>query len=227
MKHHTTRILHACEKNNWNILQPKTARTLILGSFNPYNSKLKDHTDFYYGRIPKGGGGNRLWSIIGKIKYQNPHHFRENLENKIKELNVSGFMFLDLIKSIEFDCQNENVLIDYVEKKVLKNFGDNDIWKTKTKYLNEKIKLTRNYNKEIIDVLNNSSSIDTVLNTMGKTRGDLNFNLRDSNWVNFKNEITEICDSKNIRIIEDSVSPAPQGKSEKDLIHWVKKYILN
>ena len=92
---------------------------------------------------------------------------------------------------------------------------------------NEKIKLTRNYNKEIIDVLNNSSSIDTVLNTMGKTRGDLNFNLRDSNWVNFKNEITEICDSKNIRIIEDSVSPAPQGKSEKDLIHWVKKYILN
>ena len=87
--------------------------------------------------------------------------------------------------------------------------------------------MTRNYNKEIIDVLNNSSSIDTVLNTMGKTRGDLNFNLRDSNWVNFKNEITEICDSKNIRIIEDSVSPAPQGKSEKDLIHWVKKYILN
>ena len=56
---------------------------------------------------------------------------------------------------------------------------------------------------------------------MGKTRGDLNFNLRDSNWVNFKNEITEICDSKNIRIIEDSVNHAPQGKSEKDLINWV------
>ena len=218
------KLEHANKKLNWDKYHIDDPKTLILGSFNPYNPKLKSQTDFYYGRTR-----NRFWSTIGILKYENQNYFRNSLKKKVNELQSSKFILMDLIESIEFECDNESYLQKYINDKVLKNFGDNDIWVTK-KRTNPKIYLSRIYNQKIIQFLNENNSVSRIVSTLGQNKGDLNsFNKTDENWNEFKRSLIHVSKLKNIELVSESVSPSPrqntQGNQEK-LESWVKKYIL-
>ncbi|QII43820.1 hypothetical protein [Flagellimonas oceani] len=219
-------VHHLSEIFDWDSKQPKEPRTLILGSFNPYNPTDENPTDFYYSRLPKRGSGNRFWTTIGKLKYNNPKYFRENLERRFEELVESEFMFLDLIKSIVFKSEDEMILDQFLNKKVYGNFGDNDIWTTKTKYESIPINIKRNYNEKVLETLSNSKSIKKVINTLGGENGNLEFNKREKEWSEFKNQLFQICESREIELVLESVSPSPQGGSSEKLEKWVNNHIL-
>ena len=185
-------IKHISKVKDWDSKQPKDAKTLILGSFNPYNPNQEEQTDFYYGRIPKRGRGNRLWSTIGKLKYNNENYFKRNLENKLKELKMSSFIFLDLIDSIEFNSDDKKILDNYIERKVLSEFGDTAIWRNKI----DGLILSRKYNYQIIDFLKKNTTIKKIVTTLGnncmsnlglrkKDNGKYT-QKRDNNWINYR-----------------------------------------
>ncbi|WP_405411672.1 hypothetical protein [Maribacter sp. Asnod1-A12] len=219
-------VTHISEVFNWDSKQPKQPQTLILGSFNPFNPKDKTPTDFYYSRIPKRGRGNRFWTSIGKLKYDNTKYFKDNPGSRFQELEETGFMFLDLIKSIEFSSEDEHVLNQFLEKKVFGNFGDNDILRSKLSYESHIINIKRNYNEKILKILSSTKSIKKVINTLGSTNGNLGFNVREKEWTEFKSELFQICNSKNIELILESVSPSPQGGSDEELEKWMCDNVL-
>ena len=155
-------VKHLCYEKGWNDIKPKSPITLIIGSFNPFIPNNNFLPDYYYGRIPTRGPGNRLWSTIGKLKYNNKDFFKNNLINKVNELEKSNFQFLDLISKVEFICENKIVLDDYIFNKVYKNFGDDILWKSKTKHQGKLIRVKRTYNTNIIDFLIKNNSIKTL-----------------------------------------------------------------
>tara|TARA_B110001450_G_C17603696_1_gene474119 strand:+ start:250 stop:930 length:681 start_codon:yes stop_codon:yes gene_type:complete len=220
-----TVVKHLCYKKGWNDIKPKNPITLIIGSFNPYIPTNKFLPDYYYGRIPTRGPGNRLWSTIGKLKYDNKDYFKNHFNNKINELEKSNFYFLDLITKVEFTCENKILLNKYISEKVFKNFGDDILWNSRTKYQGQLIKINRTYNTNIIKFLSNYNSVKTVINTLGSTRGNFDFNKNDLDWIKFKNNLFEICSKKGIEIILKSVSPSPLGGSNEEFEDWFKRYI--
>jgi hypothetical protein len=218
-------VKHLCYEKGWDDIKPENPITLIIGSFNPYIPNNNFLPDYYYGRIPTRGPGNRLWSTIGKLKYDNKDYFKNNFNNKIKELEKSNFYFHDLISEVEFVCENKIVLNKYISEKVYKNFGDDILWTSRTKYQGELIKINRTYNTDIIKFLSKYDSIKTVINTLGSTRGTLDFNQNDLDWIEYKTNLFEICSKKGIDIIFKSVSPSPLGGSNEEFENWFKKYI--
>ena len=61
-------INHSTIEHKWETIENFTiAKTLILGSFNPFNPN-GDNTDFYYGRCT-----NYFWKTIAEIKNMNPN----------------------------------------------------------------------------------------------------------------------------------------------------------
>mgnify|MGYP001429460134 CR=1 FL=1 len=155
-------VKHLCYEKGWDDIKPNNPITLIIGSFNPFIPNNNFLPDYYYGRIPTRGPGNRLWSTIGKLKYNNKDFFKNNLINKVNELEKSNFQFLDLISKVEFICENKIVLDDYIFNKVYKNFGDDILWKSKTKHQGKLIRVKRTYNTNIIDFLIKNNSIKTL-----------------------------------------------------------------
>ena len=215
-------IEHLNNISKWDNLQINNPKTLVIGSFNPYNPNLKSQTEFYYGR-----NQNRFWSTIGNLKYNNKDYFKFSLEKKIKELQLSKFILMDLIESIEFKCDSENILEKYINNKVFENFGDSDIWVSK-KRTNPQINLRRNYNQKIIQFLSKNNTVSRIVNTLRKNKGDLNsFNKREKNWNEFTKSLFDISKQKNIEIVNESVSPSPLGCSQKKLDSWVESFILS
>ena len=194
-------VKHLCYEKGWDDIKPNNPITLIIGSFNPFIPNNNFLPDYYYGRIPTRGPGNRLWSTIGKLKYNNKDFFKNNLINKVNELEKSNFQFLDLISKVEFICENKIVLDDYIFNKVYKNFGDDILWKSKTKHQGKLIRVKRTYNTNIINFLIKNNSIKTVINTLGSVRGNFDFNNNDLEWIQFKKNLFEICSKNKINII--------------------------
>ncbi len=218
-------VKHLCYEKGWNDIKPKSPITLIIGSFNPFIPNNNFLPDYYYGRIPIRGPGNSLWSTIGKLKYNNKDYFKNNFINKINELEKSNFYFHDLISKVEFTCENKIVLDDYISKKVYKNFGDDILWKSKTKHQGKLIRVKRTYNTNIIDFLIKNNSIKTVINTLGSVRGNFDFNNNDLEWIQFKKNLFDICSKNKINIVLKSVSPSPLGGSKEEFEDWFKNYI--
>ena len=223
-------VCHLCKENGWDCdsKQPKQPKILVLGSFNPYNPDDDSPTDFYYSRIPKRGSGNRFWPTIGKLKYNNPKYFRENPERRFEELVESEFMFLDLIKSIEFTSEDGMILNQFLKKKIYKNFSDSNIWTTKTYYESIPITIKRNYNEKVLETLSNLKSIKKVINTLGSVRGNLGFNSREKEWSDFKNQLFQICNSRDdIDLVLQSVSPSQRSRVMiEELEKWMNNHIL-
>jgi len=218
-------VKHLCYEKGWDDIKPKNPITLIIGSFNPFIPNNNSLPDYYYGRIPTRGPGNRLWSTIGKLKYNNKDYFKNNFKNKVNELEKSNICFHDLILKVEFTCESKIVLDDYISKIVYKNFGDDILWKSRTKYQGELIRVKRTYNNNIINFLKKNNSVKTVINTLGSFRGSFDFNNNDLEWVQFKKNLFEICSNNEINIILKSVSPSPLGGSKEEFEDWLKKYI--
>ena len=168
---------------------------------------------------------NDLESLLKKL--EGIRYFKFSLEKKIKELQLSKFILMDLIESIEFKCDSENILEKYINNKVFENFGDSDIWVSK-KRTNPQINLRRNYNQKIIQFLSKNNTVSRIVNTLGKNKGDLNsFNKREKNWNEFTKSLFDISKQKNIEIVNESVSPSPLGCSQKKLDSWVESFILS
>ena len=99
-------IKHQSIVNNWiNPDEMKDFKTLILGSFNPFNPNIIQNTDYYYGRCT-----NHFWKSIARNLNINENYFCGNLERKIELMNKYKFCFLDIIDSLEIKCNHEIIL---------------------------------------------------------------------------------------------------------------------
>jgi G:T/U-mismatch repair DNA glycosylase len=209
------------------IINPKT---LVLGSFNPYESKTKS-VDYYYGRTK-----NHFWRTIANIIKKDEEYFFDKLNGfkRKKEIMQNRFCCLDVIDSIDFKAENDSTLDNYLKNEIFSNYLDQKIWSSKTKYKKQdSIQIIRKYNQSIIDFLNKSNSIEIVIHTMGVNRiskdsaNPKEAKLMDSGFNGFIKKIKTICEQKNIDFVLDSYSPSDYAvktvKTKKDdLNHWLK-----
>jgi len=229
-----TDIRHQALALNWakkvDIANP---RTLVLGSFNPYNPRGLC-LDYYYGRET-----NFFWRTIANIIGQDEEYFfdkGDGLNRKISVMN-SRFCCLDVINEIEFSCEDDNCLEKYLQEKIYKKFSDQNIWVSNTGFLADMISLKRTYNYSIIDAIKKSTSIKKVIHTMGINRIK-NKNLiypddRHPNEISFRKfigEIIETCEQKNIEFVYDSLSPSGwavnNGSTDKgSLKEWLENHL--
>ncbi len=205
-------------------------RTLVLGSFNPYESKKKS-VDYYYGRSK-----NHFWRTISNIIGQNDEYFFDKVEgiNRKKLIMQNRFCCLDVIDSIDFKSESESVLDDYIKNEIFSNYLDQKIWTGNTNYKKrDSIQIVRKYNQSIIEFLKSTNSIERVIHTMGRNRitkdsaNPKEAKHKDNGFSGFIKNIKKICTEKNIFFVLDSLSPSDyavkNGKTKKeDLKVWLK-----
>jgi hypothetical protein len=203
-------VTHQSLMQNWltpaQIVNP---RTLVLGSFNPYfeNGQV---VDYFYGR-----SSNYFWKTIAHIVgHENEDYFLNNAQRKLEVMN-NHFCCLDVIDSIEFTSENELLVNEYIDAKVKANFLDQSIFISKSKFGNRgNILLKRTYNQSIVNLLENSESIEKVIHTMGNSRIDAQLtNPREripgiQGFEGFINRIKTTCSNRDIQFINQSYSPS-------------------
>lgn len=162
-------VQHLAIENNWlgpeNIENPKT---LVLGSFNPFNPNINRNTDYYYGRST-----NHFWKSIARNLNLHEDFFCNNRERKIEIMNKYQFCFYDIINSIEIsftdrEIINDDILTEFKNQKILTEFSDQVLFTSTTSYQGFKIKVKRNYNENVINLLN-QGNIENIIHTMGNT----------------------------------------------------------
>jgi G:T/U-mismatch repair DNA glycosylase len=228
------KVIHQRKALDWiDASEIENPKTLILGSFNPYESIHKS-VDYYYGRQ-----SNHLWKTIANLlNYEENYFFdkQNGLERK-RDTMQTNFCFYDVIDSIEVSSVDENILNRYIDNEIYRNFLDNKIWTSKTTYENVEIKLKRNYNPQVIKLLKNSSSIERVIHTMGKNRINRNKvnpaekNLNGQGFNDYINKIKSICDEKRIVFDYESLSPSgyaiKTGKvTKEELGLWLSRSVI-
>jgi hypothetical protein len=201
-------IRHSASVNNWN--QPeilRNAQTLILGSFNPFNPN-GHNTDYYYGR-----SSNYLWKAIATLANMDQNIFQDNTQLKLDFMFEHRFCFLDVIDSIEISIgQNQNeILNDFVERKIYTEFSDQVLFTGKTTFQETPILVRRNYNEDVIDLLN-LGDVSRVFHTMGNGTIDANFNTKwKENYLGangFQGFMNRISNYDNVNMIGQSFSPS-------------------
>jgi hypothetical protein len=227
-----TDIRHQALALNWaKTVDIANPRTLVLGSFNPYNPRCLC-LDYYYGRET-----NFFWRTIANIIGQDEDYFfdkPDGLNRKISVMN-SRFCCLDVINEIEFSCEDDNCLEKYLQKKIFKKFSDQNIWVSNTSFLTDVISLKRTYNPSILEAIRKSTSIKKVIHTMGTNRiknKELIYpDERNPNQMRFRKfmmEIIETCEQQGIEFVFYSLSPSGwavnNGATDKnDLKRWLKQ----
>jgi len=221
---------------NWNLNQlnhiQNKAKTLILGSFNPNNPNVEENTDFYYGR-----NTNHFWKSIARNLGLDINFFTNNIERKLQYMDKYEFTFFDLINSIDFICNDENTLTQYVNKKIFTEFTDNELFKVRSfKHNGELIHKNLNFNYAILDLLKNKT-IKKVIHTTGNNRIKENLIAYPANpalgFRPFFNQIIETIDENKILFIPTSYSPSQTavnrgGQAYKDkLDKWIRENVLN
>jgi hypothetical protein len=228
------KVSHQSIVNNWinpdSIHQPKT---LVLGSFNPFNEN-SESVDYYYGR-----SSNYFWRSIASVIGRDEECFfgnKSGLMNKI-EIMQNRFCCMDVINHITFNTENEQILESYIQNEIYANFLDQKIWTSRTNYTgSNSILISREYNQRIIDFLQNNQSITKIIHTMGsnrineKTVYPKENRLGQSGLNGYFNSIKEICKSKGIEIIYESWSPSAyairRGSTDKvTLQNWLKQHL--
>ncbi len=166
--------------------------------------------DYFYGR-----SSNYFWKTIAQIiGHENEDFFLNNFQRKSQIMN-NHFCCLDVIDCIEFTSEDELLLNEYIDTKIRKNFLDQSIFITKSKFGNRgNVLLKRTYNRSIIDLLENSRSIGKVFHTMGNSRIDNQLtNPREKRlgiqgFEGYINRIKAICSNREIQFINQSFSPS-------------------
>lgn len=227
------KVIHQSIELNW--LKPTeidNPKTLVLGSFNPYNPSRNSDLDYFYGRSV-----NHFWKSIARSTNKNENYFFDTqygLQNK-KDVMKERFCCVDVINKITFTAQREEILNEYLCKKVFAKFLDQTIWTTKTKYENNSIELKREYNTSILDFLQQTTSIKRVIHTMGTNRIRDRKNIKpkearlnNSGFRSFVTKIIDLCIEKQIDFVFESLSPSnyavQNGRTkEHDLDCWLKK----
>src|SRR5690606_19296188 len=150
---------------NWNLetLNPilKKAKTLVLGSFNPNNPNPNENTDFYYGR-----NTNHFWKSIARNLNLPENHFTYNFQNKINYMIKYRFFCSDIISSINLECDNEEVLNQYVNELIYTNYEDKELFRVfNYDFNNQEISKSLEFNNQIIEHLE-QNKITKVIHTL-------------------------------------------------------------
>ncbi|WP_178984174.1 uracil-DNA glycosylase family protein [Winogradskyella helgolandensis] len=221
-------ISHACYENNW--VPPEAiegAKTLILGSFNPYNAN-GNNTDYYYGRQ-----SNYFWKVIANLLGENQHCFTNNFENKLNVMNDYKFCFLDVISSIEISNleDNQELIEQFANAHIYANFSDSKLFTTS--HNNAGVVLNRTYNQDVIDLIKNQS-IKKVIHTMGNKTITQNYRTK---WLEnslaelgFQGYINSILNT-NIEFVPESISPSQfavhngGGNYLPNLTNWISQHL--
>lgn len=208
-------------------------KTLVLGSFNPFENEDKS-VDYFYGRKT-----NHFWREIGIVLFNDEFHFfgKDGYSKKLEIMN-ERFFCLDVINSIDLECRDENLLKEYIESEIYSNFSDKKIWcgKAYTKK-SSPIVLKRSYNHAVIDFLKKTDSISTVIHTMGvNTIYENGTNPKEkksgkSGFLCYIETIKEICIQKGITFINESYSPSDYAiktnKTDKNVLRlWLKDNLM-
>lgn len=208
----TVKIKHHSLALDWDkTIKIENPKTIVLGSFNPYED-VKKAVDYYYGRQ-----SNHFWrsiAIINKLDEMWFFDAKEGLERKKRIMNNS-FICFDVIESIDISCTDKMDLKNYINQNIYNNFLDSKIWTSQTKSNhNESVSLKRNYNQNVLDYLKENNSIRKIIHTMGVNR--LSYkkakpkekNLNDRGFEGYMKKIFEICESKKIEFVYESLSPS-------------------
>lgn len=215
----TVTVRHQSLANNWlSPAQIENPRTLVLGSFNPFNERGNGIVDYYYGREK-----NHFWRRVAEIRnLPQDYFFRNNsvtaedtaLNRKV-EIMRNRFCCLDVIDSINFESEVEDSLNDYLNRNIYANYLDQNIWvsKTKVEKLNE-VRLFRSYNYSILTVLESFPSIEKVIHTMGSNRisplaiSPQEKGLGDRGFSALMKSIIDLCNRTGRTFIYHSLSPS-------------------
>ena len=226
-------IRHAALENEWNTNENlQNAQILIIGSFNPYNIN-GENTDYYYGRHT-----NYFWKALAELNNLNTNIFFNNLELKLEYMQRYRFCFMDVIDSIEIECQGNNELIinNFINKKIYTEFSDQVLFTTRTLFENNEITVTRTYNHSIINLIR-QGGIQRVIHTLGNNTIGIDFRTKwQENRLGangFQSYINQIINHNNIIFTPQSYSPS--GRSVKtggpnyysNLKNWLRENILN
>ena len=166
-------ILHQAIENNW--VRPQDLgnqpTTLVLGSFNPHSPEDNNsNLDYYYGRRT-----NYFWkSIANGLGFPDENYFtdsslEENLRRKTVILERYRFCCLDVIDRIEINCQDEEILENFVKKKIYGELSDQLLFTSDTLYDGHLITIRRIYNPRIVQFIRNSETINSIINNYGDT----------------------------------------------------------
>lgn len=220
---------------NWNLenLNPilKKTKTLVLGSFNPNNPNPNENTDFYYGR-----NTNHFWKSIARNLNLPENHFTNNLQNKIDCMVQYKFFFFDIINSLHYICNNNDVLNQYANEHIFANYTDNELFRVRPfNFNNYLVHKTLYYNHQIIEFLEKSQT-KRVIHTLGNSRINQNLIANPlNNYLGFNpfiSQIIQTCNNKQIEFVPESYSPSQiavnlGGQMYRDnLDNWINQNIL-
>lgn len=226
-------VRHAAIENNWNTVEIlQNADKLILGSFNPHNMN-GDNADYYYGRCT-----NYFWKAIAELNNLNPNIFFNNLDLKLEYMLRYKFCFIDVIDSIEIECEQNNQLSinAFINQKIYTEFSDQVLFTTRTSFNNNIITVNRTYNQCILNLIQ-QGGIRRVIHTMGNNTIGIDFRTKwQENRLGangFQGFINQIRNQNNINFISESYSPS--GRAVKtggpnyfnDLKNWLQNNILD
>lgn len=206
----------------------KEIKTLVLGSFNPYNPNPNKNVDYYYGRERNG-----FWKAIARIlKKSSENYYLDSLGRKRDIMDEFKFAFFDVIDSINVSCTNEDILSEYIEKKIYANFEDSVLFTSSTNYKNIKMNIERNYNRRIKEFLKSSRRVN-VIHTMGNYRISSNLKTKPikDGFQKFILDIKHLCNQQGGEFISGSHSPSQRaintGKTPiKEFEIWISDNIL-
>lgn len=215
--------------NGWENYKVSNPKTLVLGSFNPYNPEAKP-IDYYYGRQK-----NHFWKSVARVLGL-PFDSLQGPNTISAKLNVmhDRFVCMDIIDQVEISSDNPNMTNAYINDHIFRDFTDQKIWATKSNGVNIK----RTYNKRVIYLLNNTDNIKTIIHTMGMNKiskpnrtSPRESALGINGFEGYMNAIFEICQRRNIRFEFQSISPSDyavkRGSTKIDeLDHWIKTNAL-
>lgn len=219
-------INHVCKTNNW--IKPqeiKGVKTLILGSFNPYNPSGVN-ADYFYGR-----SSNYFWKVIASLIDKKEDHFTANFENKMEVMEHFKFCFLDVISAIDVTNPNNNeLLVDkFVYEHIFTNFNDSKLFTTN--HAKAAVIIQRKYNFEIIDSIE-QLEIKKIIHTMGQDTIKTNFKTKPSEKGLKANGFQGYIDSiRNSDVYFEPISFSPskyavhRGGQEflSKLTNWIKE----
>lgn len=224
---------HQSIKLNWvTPEQIQIPKTLVLGSFNPYNPTGNNIVDYYYGRE-----SNHFWRRIALISGFGEFYFFDKKEGFRRKSTIMANRFCcqDVISSINFTSEDSIRLGSFINDNVFTGFLDQAIWGSN---INKKsISLVRQYNDTILNTLRNTESINTVIHTMGNNR-ITNFlhckpKEKGSGTKGFHGYLTaiyQVCKERNIEFVFNSLSPSNYAISNgatdiNSLDEWLIKYL--
>ena len=208
----------------------RNAKTLVLGSFNPYNPN-GNNTDFYYGRC-----SNYFWKIIAELEGKDEQYYFNSLEKKLETMNE--YSFLDLIASIEITSEKEDEkhIHDFVANKIFSGYSDSKLFTSSTTFKKQKIFVQRNYNSQILELLR-TGRIRKVIHTLGNNTiskksitKPVEKQLGKNGFQGFWKEIKNSIETENL--IPESFSPSAYAvkrlgsQNYSDLKSWIKIHLL-